>query len=285
MAKEKESLKSDCFKKIIEFAKSIESKGIKANGDEVVIPAPKDGLVGCGDLSFQQMMSSLGDIFKSMRYFCTYCECEGGDHDLLGYVTGHEVCGMCKRNGRTKCAHRNVNNEDELMSKGHCLLKELVNIYKRRSCNESATLRDMLPLEPVDYFAGYHEDFEKVMERKYLREEMSDDQTVLYMPHIYDYARHSIHTEETAEVFQKSRLKYDPNAVDKANSTKNIEYITGDNTTRGDLFVKNVTKDLWLRGYKEQDLPQHSQDKGVMLQKCIHTGIAVSKYRNALKIN
>ena len=46
--------------------------------------------------------------------------------------------------------------------------------------------------------------------------------------------------------------------VDKANSTDNIECVTGHNTIIDDLFVKNVTKDLWLRGYKEQDLPQHS---------------------------
>ena len=60
MAKEKETPKSDCFKRIIEFAKTTESKGIKANGDEVAILAHKYDLVGCGDLSFQQKMISLG---------------------------------------------------------------------------------------------------------------------------------------------------------------------------------------------------------------------------------
>ena len=87
---------------------------------------------------------------------------------------------------------------------------------------------------------------------------MSDDQRVFHRPHIYDYARHLLQTEETAEVLENSRLKYDRNAIEKGKITNNIECFTGRNTTRDDLFVKNVTKDLWLRGYKEQDLPQHS---------------------------
>ena len=59
-----------------------------------------------------------------------------------------------------------MNNEADLVSKGHRLLKELLKYYKRRSCNESATLRDILPLKPVDCFAGYDEDFEKLMKKK-----------------------------------------------------------------------------------------------------------------------
>ena len=161
MAKEKEALKSDCFKRIIEFAKTVESEGIKANREEVAIPAQKGGLVGCGDLSFQQKMSSLGGACKSMRSLCRYCEFQSGDHELRGYVTGDELCAMCIQNGQETCAHRQVNDEAELVSKGHRLLNELLEDYKRRSGNESATLRDMLPLEPVDCFAGYDEDFDK----------------------------------------------------------------------------------------------------------------------------
>ena len=52
----------------------------------------------------------------------------------------------------------------------------------------------MLPLELVDCFAGYDEDLEKVMEKHCLRDEMSDGQSVFHRAHIYDYARHSIHT-------------------------------------------------------------------------------------------
>ena len=111
-------------------------------------------------------MSSLGGACKSMRSFCTYCECQSGDHEMRGYVTGDEVCAKCIRNGRAKWAYRQVNDEAELMSKGHRLLKELLKDYKRRSCNEGATLREILPLKPVDCFAGYDEDFEKLMKKK-----------------------------------------------------------------------------------------------------------------------
>ena len=111
-------------------------------------------------------MSNLGGACKSMRYFCTYCKCQSGDHDLLGYDAGDEVCAMCICNACTKYAHRHVIHQPKLMSKGHCLLKELLNDYKRRSCNENTTLRDMFPVEPVDCLAGYGEDFEKVMGEK-----------------------------------------------------------------------------------------------------------------------
>ena len=94
-------------------------------------------------------MSSRGGAFKSTRYFCTYCECQSGDHKLRGYVTADKLCAMCIQNGRETCAYRRVNNKAELASKGRCLLNELLEDYKRRSGNESATLRDMLPLEPV----------------------------------------------------------------------------------------------------------------------------------------
>ena len=111
-------------------------------------------------------MSNLGGACKSMQYFCTYCDCQSGDHDILGYVTGDEVCAMCIRNARKNSAHPHVNDEPKLRSKGRHLLKELVNNYKHRSCNDSATLRHMLPLEPLDCFAQYDEDLKKVTEKK-----------------------------------------------------------------------------------------------------------------------
>ena len=129
MAKEKQVMKSEWFKSIISFAKKTESEGVAANGDAEAIPAQKDGLVGCGDLSFQQKMSSLGGPCKAMRFFCTYCETNSGDHDLLGYVTGANVCSMCIRNGRDKCDHKNVNDVPELESKGYRLIDLLLDDF------------------------------------------------------------------------------------------------------------------------------------------------------------
>ena len=51
------------------------------------------------------------------------------------------------------------------------------------------------------------------------------------------------------------------------------------------FMPKNVMKDLWLRGYKETDLPQGIQGRVVILGDCLRTGITVTKYRNALKVN
>ena len=53
----------------------------------------------------------------------------------------------------------------------------------------------------------------------------------------------------------KTRIKYDPNAVEKSRSTSNIEFVLGLNQASDEIYDKNVTKDFWLRGYKETDLP------------------------------
>ena len=71
MAKEREALNSTCFKRLIEFSTQTERDGVPANGNKVAIPTQKDGLVRCGDLSFQQKMSSLGVTCKSMKIFGT----------------------------------------------------------------------------------------------------------------------------------------------------------------------------------------------------------------------
>ena len=54
MAKEKEAFETEAFRGLIKFAKKVESKGLDANGDEPAIPPQSGGLVGYGDLSFQQ---------------------------------------------------------------------------------------------------------------------------------------------------------------------------------------------------------------------------------------
>ena len=70
IAKEKEAMESQGFLKLMNFMKRVESDGIPANGEGVAIPPQKDGLVGCGDLSFQQKISRLGGACKVKHHFC-----------------------------------------------------------------------------------------------------------------------------------------------------------------------------------------------------------------------
>ena len=137
MAKEKEAMKSESFKCLINFVKKVEREGLPANGDEPAIPRQKDRLVGCGDLSFHQKVSDLGGACKVKRFFCTYCSTMSGDHDLLGYVSGILVCDMCKRNGRETCAHVRVDDDQELVRKG----RELVTLLLVDNKGRLQTLR------------------------------------------------------------------------------------------------------------------------------------------------
>ena len=50
MAKEKQAMKSECFKSIISFAKKTESEGVAANGDADAIPTRKMDLLDAGTL-------------------------------------------------------------------------------------------------------------------------------------------------------------------------------------------------------------------------------------------
>ena len=65
----------------------------------------------------------------------------------------------------------------------------------------------------------------------------------------------------------------------------NINYATGFNKERDNLFVKNVTKDLWLRGFDNENLPNDKEQRILLLRKCLHTGIQVSWCRNDLILN
>ena len=156
--------------------KETESEGVAANGDEDAIPAQKDGLVRYGGLGFQQNMSSLGGSCKNMRFFCTYCETNGGNYCLLGYVSGVNVCSMCICNGPENCDHKYVNDVPvpELESKGFRLV-DLLDDFRRRTLNENTKLIDMLPSKSVDCFSGYDENLKKIIKQMCLRNRVADN--------------------------------------------------------------------------------------------------------------
>ena len=263
MAKEKEAMESTGFKRLINFLKRLESEGIPANGDEPALPPQTGGLIGCGDLSFQQKMSCLGGACKVKQFFCTYCATESGDHDLLAYVTGSKRCAMCVRNDRERCTHVAVDDPPELKSKGKDLFAMLLDDF--RTGQPNATAHEMLIQEPVECFVGYTEDGDKVWEMRRLQDSISEDGTEFTRPHLYDYSCNLIHTEESESVLQGSRVKFDPTADKKEECITNIEYVLGLNQARDDAFIMNVTVDLMLRGFKHADLPTDRQSLVLLL--------------------
>ena len=163
--------------------------------------------------------------------------------------------------------HKNVNDPPDLKSKGCCLMYYLLEDYQQQTSNENAILMDMLPSEHVDCFSGYDPNLEEVMENPCLCNQLADNGRNLLRDCVYDYTRHSLHTEEVGDVLHKSRVKYNPNAFNKATCLANIDYGTGLRKERDDSFVKNVTKDLWLRGYKDVNLSNDSQQRVPLLSK------------------
>ena len=176
-------------------------------------------------------MSGLGGACKSKTYFCAYCECSSVNEDLLGYASGSHasdsICAMCQRNGRQTCAHRNVNDTPELKRKGQLLMAHLLEDFQWRSGNEDATIIGMLPVEPVDCYAGYDLDLEKVWETRSLQNFVGENGFDLLHAYIYDYSGNIIHTEERGEVLKDSCIKCDTSAVEKQTCVTNIDYVTG----------------------------------------------------------
>ena len=114
---------------------------------------------------------------------------------------------------------------------------------------------------------------------------MSDDGSIFHRLHLYDYSRHVLHTKESETVVKGSKVKFDPNAIEKTTNTNNIEYIHGHNKSRDDAYILKLVSDLLLRGYSYAGLPKEPSDMQALLFRCLMTQRTVRKYRNALKNN
>ena len=178
-----------------------------------------------------------------------------------------------------------MNDTPELKRKGQLLIDHLLEDFKWSSGTADATIVDMLPLEPVDCYAGYDLDLKKVWEKKSLRNLVAENGSGLLHDYIYDYARNIIHTEERGDVQKDSCMKCDPSAVEKQTCVTNIDYVTGIDEVQDDEFYANVTEDLWLRGFKPENLPTVSADRVPILRKCLYDGIQVKRCRSALILN
>jgi hypothetical protein len=151
MMNESDAMNSDCFGSLFRFAKQVEEEGLPADGEEEAFPKQRGGLVGCGDLSMQRKLAGgIGGGCKMKRFFCTHCEAESGDHDLLHYVTGDDICDRCVRNNRQTCAHRVVNDSDELDRKGEKIVELLLDDYRLTKGLPQASVLDMMPEGEVD---------------------------------------------------------------------------------------------------------------------------------------
>ena len=65
-----------------------------------------------------------------------------------------------KHNERTKCSHRNINDELEIARKANKLADILLEGSRLTRNNTSLTWKDIVPDEPVDCLDGYRTDTE-----------------------------------------------------------------------------------------------------------------------------
>jgi len=162
-------------------------------------------------MAFQQKIADEGGPCKGKENFCLSCEPSSGEHDLLSFVSGKEVCcDMCVRNGHETCANLRVNDELELQRQGEVLLSLLRDDFSRREGVVNATYKDLIPDEEVECFASYDDDAARLNEQVNLIECMSDDGMTLTRDHLLDYVRNILHSEETQAIILESSIKYDP---------------------------------------------------------------------------
>jgi len=131
-----------------------------------------------------------------------------------------------------------VNDEAKLKRKAEVLLNLLLEDYARVEGLSNATFKDMIVNEEVECFAGYDDELGHLNEEVNLHDCISEDGMTLTGDHLLDYAKKTIHSEETQAVILDSVIKYDPHAIDKNINVNNIDYtLDGTNKRRNNEFV------------------------------------------------
>ena len=138
-------------------------------------------------------------------------------------------------------------------------------------------------------YVGYDANDKKIMKPQLshdpkINEEITDDNET----YLYNVVRHPVHTEEDPNIVVATRIKYDPNAVNKLTDTSNVEFDFESHdidTVKLDLFVSNLSRDLRLRGYSMLEVLDKTNTKKVKLLKR-HLDIAaiVKEYCSSLCI-
>jgi len=150
LQRESTSVVRDCFGDAFEFCQECSTDGLPASGGEPAFAPCK--IRGCGDMCFLQKVTCRGGACKVKKHFCLYCKVHG-DHDMQHVLTGEDRCDICKHNDKPLCPHRAVNDA----AKAHEMVVTLLDIYlenfRKRTNRPEATMKDMLPIEPVECFA------------------------------------------------------------------------------------------------------------------------------------
>ena len=149
-----------CFKPHVDWLRKVSAEGLPARGSQPAFP-PGIKIVGCGDMAFLMKVVTCGGACKVKKKFCPYCECDG-DTCLFDYVEGEERCKICMVNKREQCADRPVHDIEERSRKCSALTNELLDDYRRQHCNPEATIKAIVPQEPVTCFDGFDGETKKV---------------------------------------------------------------------------------------------------------------------------
>ena len=195
-------------------------EGITAKGDELAVKGLHKTY--CGDLSFLQKVMHRGGACKSKEYFCCHCACNG-TLDLMTFKTGNERCRICLHNNREQCNHIDVCDKEEMQRQYTDLINSLVIDQRRHKNDETLTLRDLMPKEPVPCFKCYNDKGEIETELVDLREYITDEG--IRTRHARDYCAQMTHIEESKSVTAiKDKVLLLKDAVQKLVDHFNIEF-------------------------------------------------------------
>ena len=232
---------------------------------------------------------------KVATFYCHYCACRSDAISLFRYVEGGDRCKLCKHNEHDRCSHEPVNTSDKIKLKALELLDLLEDDARARIPNFTH-LSEVQPRGPS--YGIRYDGVSRVWEPVLLRTAYNADGSPSYnaddsaynadgspsRAHLYDYGRYvTPHSEEEPELLAKSRIKFDRNALDKADNPNNIEYAVlphkpEDNNT----FNKNVLHDLKLCLSSSQ-IPTDKGERIAKIRKCLLLRERVHRLRDALE--
>jgi hypothetical protein len=229
-------------------------------------------------MKFLMELVGLGGGCKNVGYFCHYCEVDGNvDQDMYYVCEGDERCSICLHNGSKQCTHRAINSQEEIIRKGDVLREWMIEDVRKQWDNTTLELKEMMPNDAVECFAGYDDDKNWLTEMVKLPDTIGDDGEITRTP--LDYIRQLVHTEELEEVVSGSVMYYNPGSL--IPDTSNIDHEYSDDERNE--FLGNIFNDLDLRGIA---VPVDLPDDNVVsiLRQCLVRGYHVRRYRAALEL-
>lgn len=271
--------------------------GLPARGEEPEIPGGLSDLVCAADMSFNRKAVNAGGAFKGTCFACPYCPCrtrekDGVDHDIFDVLTGDNVCEICVHNGTTKCPHRAVSDEAEVVKCAYRVMDAYVSDHNRiNGTNQSLheVLLAVLPDSEEDCYVGWGipvggDEKIRFTTPVKLKDTLPTDGSYP-TKYLHEICKHLVNIEESVE--NDTTIHYRPNDDGKENKPSNIEYNLGEgNDTNNGIFKSNLYNELRRREYPAAViLAASSQENTQLLRQRLELRVNIRRWKDTLEID